>query len=196
MIRFLIGFKRSHPGLWEVVEKVNGFLFRLFFGNISKKADMILAGQGVAGCSFATVQKSDLDSLKHFLDKQPKDYLEWFDPHDFDLKTLERLFKNPAFLMMKVCSDSGEMVGYFFLRSFFVGRSFAGLLVDRDWQNRGIGSQIWHLQSQICKSCGLKMRATISTDNKPSIASCRKGTSMTELQKLENGYIAVECKTE
>ena len=196
MIKFLVKFKRSHPGAWEMVEKVNGSLFRLFYGNVSKKADEILAGQSVSGCSFATVKEADLDSLERFLNSQPKDYLEWFNPHDFDRKTLERLFKNPSFLMMKVCSEAGEMVGYFFLRSFFIGRSFGGLLVDRDWQNRGIGSRIWHLQTLICKRCGLKMRATISTDNKPSVASCRKGTAMTELQKLENGYIAVECKSE
>ena len=194
MIKFLVGFKHRCPGAWEVVEKVNGALFKVFFGNISKKADAILDGESVAGCSFATVKIDDLQSLGQFLESQPKEYLEWFNPHDFAPKTLERLFKNPAFLMMKVCSGTGEMVGYFFLRCFFVGRSFAGLLVDHDWQNKGIGSRIWHLQSLICKRCNLKMRATISTDNKPSIASCRKGTAMTELQKLENGYIAVECK--
>ena len=196
MIRVLVSFKHRCPGVWNLVEGVNGALFRLFFGDISAKAETVLQGNSVTGCNFSVVSKEDLPALEDFLQAQPAENLRWFNPHGFDLKTILKLYKNPAFLMMKVCRESdGAVVGYFFLRCFFIGRAFAGLIVSPECQNQGIGSRIWKLQSEICTRCRLKMRATISSDNKPSVASCHNGTAVTELQKMEDGYLAVECKS-
>ena len=194
MIRFLVTFKRKFPWAWHLVEDLNGLLFRLRYRNMGRIAGSVLGQVDVASCRFSLLKREELSSLEALLSRQGEDNLTWFHPHAFDAKTLKRLFRNPAFLMMQVTAPDGSMVGYFFLRCFFIGRAFAGLLVDKPWQNQGVGTAIWAACADICHQAGLTMQATISTENKPSISSCRKGTDFREIQELEDHYLAVECK--
>ena len=194
MIGSLIRFKRNCPHCWHRIEMINGVLFRLRYRKKARIAETVLDATQAAGCRFSILKKEDLPKLEQFLSRQAEDNLTWFQPHAFDQETLEWLFRNPAFLMMKVTAPDGSMVGYFFLRGFFIGRAFAGLIVDKPWQNQGIGTAIWAACADICQYARLRMQATISTDNKPSMASCRKGTDIQEMQALENHYMAVECK--
>lgn len=194
MIRALVAFKRRFPWAWNQVECANGLLFRLRYRRMDSLATSVLEKVDVAGCRFSLLQKEDLPALETLLAGQSPENLTWFRPHAFDRKTLGRMFRNPSFLMMKVNAPDGPMVGYFFLRGFFIGRAFAGLLVDEPWQNQGIGTAIWAACAEICQYAHLRMQATISTDNKPSMASCRKGTDIQGMQALDNHYLAVECK--
>ena len=194
MIRFLVAFKRKFPWLWNRIESLNGSLFRLRYRNMDRIAGKILGRVDVASCRFSLLEQTDLPVLEALLAGQPEGYLSWFAPHRFDRETLDRLFRNPAFLMMKVTDPEGSMAGYFFLRCFFIGRAFAGLMVDHGWQNRGLGTAIWAACADICGEVGLRMQATVSTENIASMASCRKGTDCRTVQALEDHYLAVECK--
>lgn len=194
MIGTLIRFKRNCPHCWHRIEMINGVLFRLRYRKKARIAETVLNATQAAGCRFSVLKKEDLPELEQFLSRQDKDNLTWFQPHAFDQETLEWLFRNPAFLMMKVTAPDGSMVGYFFLRGFFIGRAFAGLIVDKPWQNQGIGTAIWAACAEICQYARLRMQATISTENKPSMVSCRKGTDIQGMQALEDHYLAVECK--
>ena len=194
MIRALIRFKRNCPHCWHRFEMVNGVLFRLRYRKKARIAETVLDATQAAGCRFSLLKKEDLPELEQFLSRQDEDNLTWFQPHAFDQETLEWLFRNPAFLMMQVTAPDGSMVGYFFLRGFFIGRAFAGLIVDKPWQNQGIGTAIWAACAEICQYARLRMQATISTENKPSMASCRKGTYIRGMQALDDHYLAVECK--
>lgn len=194
MIRFLVSLKHRFPGFYRLVEWANGGLFSLRYRNMERIAADALDSVQTDGCRFSLMEKEDLPALQKLLEGQSKEYLRWFNPHSFDIKTLEKRFRNPAFLMMKVTAPEGNLIGYFFLRCFFIGRAFAGLAVDEAWQNRGIGTAIWAVCADICNRMGLRMQATISTDNKPSVASCKRGTDAQAVANLEDGYVAVECR--
>ncbi|MBR1698715.1 MAG: GNAT family N-acetyltransferase [Bacteroidales bacterium] len=194
MIRHLLSFKRRFPWIWSRVEDVNGVLFHFHYRGLGRIATETLADVVVAGCRFSLLEEKELGMLEGLLSRQGEESLSWFQPHAFDSAALKRLCRNPAFLMMKVTTPEGEMVGYFFLRCFFIGRAFIGLLVDAPFRNRGIGTAMWASCAEICNRGGLKMQATISTDNKPSMASCRKGTDSQQVQALEDHYLVIECK--
>lgn len=193
MIAALIALKRKAPWLWHRVEDVNGFLFSFRYRRLPQQAADVLAGVQVADYRFSLLGKEDLPALETFLKAQPKDYLTWFAPHSFESKELYRLWRNPAFLMMKVTGADGSMAGYFFLRGFFIGRAFAGLIVDKSQQNQGIGTAIWASCADICSRAGLTMQATISPDNQPSMVSCENGTEVQPIANLDDGYLAVRC---
>lgn len=193
MISLFLALKRKCPALWRGVEGVNGFLFRLRYRRLPQQAAEVLAGQNVSGYRFTLLEESALPGLETFLQAQPENNLTWFNPHPFDAKTLRRLWRNPAFLMMRVVAPDGRMAGYFFLRGFFIGRAFAGLIVDKRDQNQGIGTAIWASCAEICRISGLKMQATISPENEPSVRSCHSGTQVRHVADLTNGYEAVEC---
>lgn len=194
MTGLLVSFKHRHPRLWAMVESVNGVLFRLRYDRVERVAGEVLKDYSVAGCSFSVVEEQDLPLLERFLAGFDEESLKWFHPHAFDGAALKRLFRNASFLMMKVKGPEGEIAGYFFLRCFFIGRAFTGLIVAPEWLGRDIGSNIWAAAADICERLRLRMLATISEENVASMASCRKGTSVTELERLGNGYILVECK--
>ncbi|MBQ6298763.1 MAG: GNAT family N-acetyltransferase [Bacteroidales bacterium] len=193
MIAALIALKRKCPGLWNRVEDVNGLLFRIRYRRLPEKATEILKRREVAGYRYSLLEEMDLPELNAFLNAQPAENLIWFHPHLFDAKTLRRLWRNPAFLMMQVTAPDGRMAGYFFLRGFFIGRAFAGLIVDRAYQNQGIGTAIWASCAEICHAAGLKMQATIAPENQPSIKSCHRATEVRQIADLDDGYMAVQC---
>ena len=196
-IRGLVALKHRHPGVWKAVEAVNAFLFCVRKRNLPEVAAKVLSAASGAEYRYSFVEAGDIPGLEAFLKSQPKEYLSYFSPHPFDAETLSRLFRNRAFLMMKVTAVEGDgesLAGYFFLRCFFVGKAFAGLVVDEPRQNRGIGSTIWRICAEICEGTGLKMQATISENNIPSVRSCRKATDMTVVDRFENNYMAITCE--
>ncbi len=193
MIAFFLVIKRKCPGLWNRMEDVNGLLFRIRYRRLPEKAAEILKRQEVSGYRFSLLEETDLPELEVFLNAQPDNNLKWFHPHPFDAKTLRRLWRNPAFLMMKVTVPDGRMAGYFFLRGFFIGRAFTGLIVDQAHQNQGIGTVIWVSCADICHAAGLKMQATIAPENQPSVKSCHRATEVRQIADLDDGYMAVQC---
>ena len=195
MTSLLISIKHRCPRIWQAVELVNGWLFAWRCPGFGHAAAEVMAEYDCGEFGFAPVVAEDIPALSEFLNRQPAESREHFDPHGFDAETLTRLLRNPAFVMMKaVCRDGGSLVGYFFLRCFFIGRAFHGLIVDRSYTNCGLGTSMWAVSSQICYRCGLRMFATVSRHNAASLASARRGTQVTVTEELAGGYLLVECK--
>ena len=95
--------------------------------------------------------------------------------------------------MFKV-THGGRIVGYHFLRCFFTGKAFHGLIVADDMAGRGIGTHMWALAADICQRLDLDMQATIHPDNIASLTSCRRGCDTTIIATLPNGYLQVKCR--
>ena len=95
---------------------------------------------------------------------------------------------------MKITDRSSDrLVGYFFLRCFFIGKAFHGLITDREFVNQGLGTSMWKISMEICRQLGIRMYATISIFNLPSLKSASNATKVRVVERLENDFILIEC---
>lgn len=195
MVGFLIYLKRRFGSLWGLIEKINAILLGLFYPKITKCTPTVVKGITSTEFDFSMVETDDIDALIELRKRQRNDYLRYFDPHRFDRKTLEDMIKNKAYILMKVTTKKQkEMVGYFFLRCFFIGTAFHGLIVDEKYTNRGIGTLMWRISNEICTTNRFKMYATVSKNNAPSLVSANRATNVTIKKHLPNDFLLIECK--
>lgn len=195
MISLLIRIKHKVPFLWHWAEGVNGFLGGLRYRNLKSESEKVLSDFHMEGYSFSAVALQDIEPIIIMRNRQRAEYMEDFNPHDFNEATFRSMLKNKAYSLMKVTKDKSEdIVGYFFIRSFFVGRAFHGLFTDEQFSNRGVGTSMWKISMEICRNVGLRMFATLSEGNKASFRSAQKATEVEVLRKLENDYMLIECR--
>lgn len=190
----LIRLKHACPALWRVVEWGNSQLMALRYSRLRDQA--VVACRTIACPSqteWSLVTPDDAPSLSAFLTSMPERLTAWFAPHPFDPSTLRRMACGNSFVMLKV-THGGRIVGYHFLRCFFTGKAFHGLIVADDMAGRGIGTHMWALAADICQRLGLDMQATIHPDNIASLTSCRHGCDATIISTLSNGYLQVKCR--
>ena len=107
--------------LWTVVEGVNACLFKLRYGGRLQRLPEVIS----AYPDVCRVTREDAVDLAVFFSNQPEGAFDYFKPHKFDEVSLSRLAKNQSMLMF-VVKDAGVVVGYFFLRCFFMGKSYLG----------------------------------------------------------------------
>ena len=141
---------------------------------------------------FAEVQVADVPALARFFAAQPEDAFRFFRPHEFDEKTLRKLQRRKSFLMYCVRNEEGRIVGYFFLRCFFIGKAFLGKMVDENSQGKGIGTQMCLCAMDIAQALGLRMFETISKENIASLRSTEKVLNTRIVEEMENGYLYIE----
>ena len=183
--------------LWRGVENVNSTLMRMRYDSLPQFAAREVEALNLRrtdGLAWSLVTPLDAPALSDFLCSLPTDRLVYFNPHPFDAATLGRMASGRSFVMLKVSDPDGRIVGYHFLRCFWVGRTFHGLTVAPDFGGRGIGGEMWALGARIADAAGMSMRATISEANQPSLRSCSRATRCTILSHLDNGYLLVDCK--
>lgn len=185
----LVKIKHRFPGLWRGVERVNGIVVRLRYGDVNTKADAVIAE--AEGWSLVT--EEDIPALSAFLLAIPEERKAHFDPHPFDIAGLRHIFRSGSFIML-IVREEGEIIGYHFLRLFATGTAFHGLTVAESHGGRGIGTRMWALGARIASALGMEMRATISEANLPSLASCRRGCDTRVLERLPGGYLLLKCK--
>ena len=197
MTSIYIFIKHHLKSVWGLVESINGPLTGKRYPNIRKKSEEVLKHISFSPFVFSLITKEDLKHLVEFRQRQRQEYLTYFDPHSFDLKTLGKMLDNPAYVMMKVTQESAHevIIGYFFMRCFFIGKVFHGLIVDENFKNRGIGTEMWRVTNEICDSLGLRMYATVSFHNQASLNSAKKATDVRITKNLFNDFYLIECKT-
>ncbi len=176
------------PWLWSVLERGNGQLFLLRYGRRLRGClPKILTNYP----SVKVVDQGDSSALEAFFATQPESAFQYFRPHGFDVRTIEELVKNPSLLMF-IVEQNQEIVGYFFLRSFFIGKAFLGKMVDYGCQGQGVGKMMCQCAMDISSSLGLRMFETISKDNLASLYSSQKVLEVKVLEEMENGYLFIE----
>ena len=174
------------PFIWEMVEWGNSALFQVRYGRKDKSAVL----EQYPG--FAEVQVADVPALARFFAAQPGEAFQFFRPHEFDAKTLRKLQRRKSFLMYCVRDEEGRIVGYFFLRCFFIGKAFLGTMVDVNSQGKGIGTQMCLCAMDIAQALGLRMFETISKENIASLRSTEKVLDTRIVEEMANGYLYIE----
>ena len=195
MVAILISLKHRFESVWGLIEKINNLLFGFTYPKIKRHHFSELNEVTSDEFDFSKVEMTDVDALIDLRKRQRNEYLRYFDPHRFDEPTLEKMIKSNAYILMKVTTKrQKEVVGYFFLRCFFIGKAFHGLIVDEKYTNRGIGSLMWRISNDICTACRLRMYATVSKNNIPSLVSAGKGTDVVIKKTLPDDFLLIECK--
>ena len=178
------------PFLWDIVEWVNSTLFVLRYGKRLKCIPTILNKYGGV-YQFRQATSSDIEDLVAFFQEQPSLSYEYFKPHDFNAKTIKKLVKRKSHLFFIVL-DHHKVVGYYFLRSFFMGKSYLGKIVDENYRGKGIGKLMCLSAMEVAVSVGLHMYETISKDNLASLYSSQKVLDVKIIEEMDNNYIYVE----
>lgn len=197
LTRLLVKIKHNCPWLWTGVEDVNSWLTHLRYPRAKAVAIKEIEQHNLKNPAlrWSLVTPAGAERLSEFLTSLPEERTRYFAAHSFTPNALRRMASGRSFIMLKVedCA-SGQIVGYHFLRCFFIGRSFHGLIVFDQASGRGIGTAMWALGAEIAAAVGMTMRATISEHNLPSLRSCQRGTDCTILERMPDGYLLVDCK--
>lgn len=193
MTALLLFIKHHLQWIWRIIETVNGALFRLRYPRWKDKAAATLSASldsNKCAVEWSLVIKEDLPALSTWLLQQSTSAQQYFQPHGFEVQDLLRLWKNPAFLLIKVCSSAPDsrIIGYHFLRCFCIGRAFHGLIVDPQSSGKGIGAQMWRIAYQIAHQQGITLFATISDNNLPSLRSAQKSVVLEVKKQLPQHY--------
>ena len=176
--------------IWDFIEILNSWIFTLRYGRKLKGIQPILTKhQGDFIVREATLK--DVDAIVTFFEAQPKESFVFFKPHPFDATTTKKLIKNKSYLFFIVLDDN-KVVGYYFLRSFFVGKSYLGKLVDYRYRGKGIGKMMCLSAMEVAIHCGLRMYETISKDNLASLYSTQKVLDTRIIEEMEDNYIYIE----
>lgn len=192
IVRILIYIKHHFAYLWFFIEKVNMILFSILF---RKKLESIilkvLKEYELQGYTFRQISKSDLKLLHLLITSQSGTRLDYFKPHKFDIKSLQKIQRNPSFLMMGVYKGS-SLVGYFFLRFFWNRKCFVGRLIDEPYEGKGIGRIMNKIMYNIGWKLGFRVLSTISKNNHLVMKSHANNQTMIILKELDNDYLLVE----
>lgn len=190
MINVLIYIKHHVEFIWNFIEWINSLVFNLIYGrNLHENVQKILVEFDTF--DFKILSYDDLIDLELFFKKQPKSYFTYFNPHDFDLKSLKKKYRDKSFLMIGAFYNH-DLIGYCFIRFFLNKQAFRGKIVGNNYQGRGIAKQMGLLTSHICRNMNFRLFATISKDNVKSLASSKAVNDIRIVKELSNNYLYVE----
>lgn len=138
MEKLLLFVKHRMSFFWNVIEWTNGTLFNaLFASRVNKICAIVLEESLKPPYSFRKLKATDSLALFDLINAQQPCDLEFFKPHGFDLKSIEKQLRKPDFLMMGAFNGD-RIVGYFFLRFFINRKCFVGRLIDKEYRGKGI----------------------------------------------------------
>ena len=181
---------KHFPFLWDIVEFFNEKLFLLRYGRRLKQLYVCLEKyKGEYLIKEATLD--DLSPLVSFFARQPQESYEFFQPHGFDEKSLKTLIKRKSYLMY-IVEKGDDIIGYLFLRCFFMGKCYRGKMVDINWRGKGIAVLMGKVATDVSSALGLRMFGTISKANAASLFSSQASNEIRIVKELPNDYLYIE----
>ena len=192
MERFLLFIKHNVRFLWRIIEWGNGILFSLLYrSRLEKVLSGVFEEVTESRYNFRKLAQADINGLHLLLNSQDEGDLDYFKPHRFDIKSLERQLKIPSFLMMGAF-DGEKMAGYFFLRFCANKKCFVGRLTDKDYRGKGIGRTMNRIMYETAWRMGFRCLSTISRNNTLVMKAHAENRNMVVLKELAGDYMLVE----
>lgn len=185
------------PIIWNLIGIINSCLFTLRYRKFKSGVTNILETYSKDSIAkgkllrFERVNGANVNALAKMFSEQPTEAFEYFKPHDFDIKTLKGLAKDKSFLAYVVMADN-HVVGYFFQRSFFWGKSFRGYMTDYRWRRCGINRLMNLCATEISSLMKLRVFGTISPNNVASLKSAQSANKVNIIEQMENGDYYVQ----
>lgn len=177
--------------MWDFAEATNAVAFGVRYGRKLKRVPEVLRQYDNDARTVRVAGEEDAEALAAFFARQPEGDFEFFRPHGFDVSSLRTLLKRTSFLMYVVKQD-GEIVGYFFLRSFVHGQSYLGKMVDHEHQGQGIGKMMCKAAMDVALTLGLRMFESINRRNPASMRSTSSVLKQVVVKELEDGDLLIE----
>ena len=197
MLQLLLFIKHRLTFLWSFAEFCNGLLFRFFFApKIASDTTSVCRQFSGGKYVFRPALSEDLPILAAFFQEQPAESYRYFKPHGFDLGSLWKLYRNPAFSQLLAFSPSGEIVGYFMIRFFVNRQAYVGFLVGEKYQGHGLGKTMCQIVFDICWPNRFRTFATVSEKNARALAAYRGINNYKTLKHLPDDYIQIEYTQE
>lgn len=192
MILPLIYVKDHFPLVWNLVEFMNGKIFDFLYSDkITAINIRFLDELKLTPYLFRKLEHEDLTQIPTLINNTEPEKKKYFEPHRFDMLNLERVFKNPSFIMMGVFLNT-SLVGYFFLRCFVNKKCFVGRLVDKDHRGKGIGKAMNQIMYNTAWASEFRCFATISKNNELVMKAHAKNDRMVIRKELANEHLLVE----
>ena len=176
--------KDKVPFIWDVIEKVNEWLFWLRYGRKVRKVVITCVPDG-----YDLVALKDVETARivEFFEHQPSEAFTYFNPHRFDFKSIKRLQKNRSYLAyLLLDKENGKIAGYCFNRCFFQGKGFRGRMVDIDYRGKGLGTAMNKILNEVGFGIGLRLYETVSKDNVASYRSALSASNVRVVKEMEN----------
>lgn len=98
---------------------------------------------------------------------------------------------NKGFLSYIVMKDS-QVVGYFFLRCYFMGKCYRGYMTDYRWYRKGINRLMGEVATDIAVALGITMYGSINKDNVASLKSAESVNDIRVIKVHDDGDMIVE----
>ena len=176
--------------LWNIIEWINSALFSLIYIKRLKGFAFSFIPEGYEIVPMMTISA---EKMAEFFSHQPDEAYTYFHPHSFDVKSIERLQGNKAFLgYVLLDKTNGNIAGYCFNRCFFHGVGFRGRMVDIDYRGKGLGIAMNKILNEVGFGIGLRLFETVSKDNLASYRSALSASNVRVVKEMPNNELYLE----
>lgn len=192
MEKILIFIKHHLGFVWMIIEWGNGLVFSTMYKSLlGRVIPEVLNEISVPPYKYRRIGLKESGLLFELIRSQNLPDLKYFNPHGFDIASINEQCKKNSFLMMGTF-DGDKMVGYFFLRFFANKKCFVGRLIDKNYRGKGIGKIMNLIMYEIAWKMNFRCLSTISRNNSLVISSHSKNSNMIVLKELQDDYLLVE----
>lgn len=192
MVCLFLKIKKRGGFLWKGIEAINRKLVsRFFYSRFFNNAQSIIENKNdETPYSFKLIDQDNFGYLNEFILRQPITQFKYFMPDAFDPEMLKKLIQKRSILFIG-CFYEDRMIGYCFLRLFFIRTCFIGRIVDPSFQSRGIGKQMSLLLYNIAWRSNFRIFSNINEKDITSLKSIGLEYSHV-VEKFSNGNLLIE----